>query len=57
LSKIQPFDDGANNCLIFNNNGGGWIGLFEDSRSGDPWIMKYSRNGNAGAVNSWNMWA
>ena len=57
LSKIQPFDDGNNNGLIFNNNGGGWIGLFEDSNTGDPWIMKYSRNGNAGAVNSWNMWA
>jgi hypothetical protein len=57
FDKIQYYDDGANNGFMFKNNGGGWIGLLEDSSNGNPWIMKYSRNGNAGAVNSWNMWA
>jgi hypothetical protein len=57
FDKIQYYDDGANNGFMFKNNGGGWIGLLEDSSNGDPWIMKYSRNGNAGSVNSWNMWA
>jgi hypothetical protein len=41
---------------MFKNNGGGWIGLLEDSSNGDPWIMKSSRRGGAGAVNGWNNW-
>ena len=56
FDKIQYYDDGGNNGFIFKNNGGGWIGLLENSSNGDPWIMKSSRRGGAGAVNSWNNW-
>jgi hypothetical protein len=56
LNNIQYYDDGSNNGLIFKNNGGGFIGLMEDSSNGDPWIYKVSRRGGMGTVNGWNNW-
>jgi hypothetical protein len=56
LQRISYYDDGANNGIIFSNNGGGFIGLMEESSNGEPWIYKASRRGGMGTVNGWNNW-
>jgi hypothetical protein len=56
FNRIQYFNDGTNNGLIFKNDGGGFIGLMERNSDGDPWIYKASRRGGMGTVNGWNNW-
>lgn len=56
LNRIQYFNDGSNNGLLFKNDGGGFIGLMERNSDGDPWIYKVSRRGGMGTVNGWNNW-